>query len=189
MSGALVTTPFSPSQQAASLILSSSTSSRAFRASLTNRPKPRPECYYRVNTSQKRRSKILQSGGCGTGATGPANAVGRIEAGRERKDRTERAVRHFILSAEIPPERRLELVRNHWGTENGLHRILDVVMDEDRKQNRTLNGPECLYVLRRIALNIVRLMNGDHSLKGRMHITSVTDKYLLGLLANTAGKF
>ena len=43
--------------------------------------------------------------------------------------------------------------------------------------------------LRRIALNIVRLMDDDHSLKGRMHIASMNDKYLLGLLANAVGKF
>ena len=116
-------------------------------------------------------------------------AVGRIEAVRELKGKQERAVRYFIMSAEIPPERLLELVRSHWGIENGLHWVLDVVMDEDRMRNRTLNGPECLSALRRIALNIVRLMDDDHSLKGRMHIASMNDKYLLGLLANAVGKF
>ena len=113
----------------------------------------------------------------------------RIATIRERKGRTERAVRHFIMSTEIPPERLLELVRSHWGIENGLHWVLDVVMDEDRMRNRTLNGPECRSALRRIALNIVRLMDDDHSLKGRMHIASMNDKYLLGLLANAVGKF
>ena len=116
-------------------------------------------------------------------------AVGRIEAIRERKGRTERSVRHFIMSAEISPERLLELVRSHWGIENGLHWVLDVVMDEDRMRNRTLNGPECLSALRRLGLNIVRLMDDDHSLKGRMHIASMSDKYLLAMLANAVGKF
>ena len=61
-------------------------------------------------------------------------------------------------------------------------------MDEGRKQNLTLNGPACLSVLRRIALNIVRPMDGDHSLKERMHIAGMNDKHLLSLLANAAGK-
>ena len=93
------------------------------------------------------------------------------------------------MSAEIPPERLPELVRSHWGIENGLHWVLDVVMDEDRMRNRTLNGPECLSALRRLGLNIVRLMDDDHSLKGRMHIASMSDKYLLAMLANAVGKF
>ena len=116
-------------------------------------------------------------------------AVGRIEAVRERKGKEERSVRHFIMSAEISPERLLELVRRHWKIKNGLHWVLDVVMDEDRMRNRTLSGPECLAALRRIDLNIVRLMDDDHSLKGRMEIASMNDKYLVGLFVNAVGKF
>ena len=116
-------------------------------------------------------------------------AVGRIEAIRELKGKTERSVRHFIMSAEISPERLLELVRNHWAIENGLHWVPDVVMNEDRMRNRTLNGPECLAAFRRIGPDIVRLMDDDHSLKGRMEIAAMNDKYLLGMLANAIGKF
>ena len=125
------------------------------------------------------------SAGCGSGL----KAVGRIEAIRERKGKEERSVRHFIMSAEIPPERLFERVRNHWAIENDLHWVLDVVMDEDRMRNRTLNGPECLSALRRIGLNIVRHMDDKHSLKGRMEIAAMNDKYMLGMLANAVGKF
>ena len=100
----------------------------------------------------------------------------RIAAVRERKGRTERSVRHFIMSAEIPPERLPDLVRSHWEIENGLHRVLDVVMDEERMRNRTLNVPECLSALRRTAPDIVRPMDDEHSLKGRMHIASMNDE-------------
>ena len=116
-------------------------------------------------------------------------AIGRIEAVRELKDKTERSVRYYIMSAEIPPERLLELTRNHWRIENCLHWVLDVVMDEDRMRNRTLNGPECLAAIRRIALNIVRLMDDEHSLAGRMKIAAINEKYLVGLFMNAVGKF
>ena len=43
--------------------------------------------------------------------------------------------------------------------------------------------------LRRIGLNIVRLMGDKHSLKGRMEIAAMNDKYMLGMLANAVGKF
>ncbi len=55
--------------------------------------------------------------------------------------------------------------------------------------NRTLNGPECLAAIRRIALNIVRLMDDEHSLAGRMDIGGWNDKYLVGLFVNAVGKF
>ena len=115
-------------------------------------------------------------------------AVGMIEAVRELNGRTERSVRHFIMSRELAPERLLELVRSHWGIENRLHWVLDVVMDEDRMRNRTGNGPECLAAIRRLALNIVRLKDDKHSLKGRMQIAAMSDDYLLELLRNAVGK-
>ena len=49
-----------------------------------------------------------------------------------RKGRQDRYVRTCTMSAEIPPERLLELTRNHWKIENCLHWVLDVVMDGDR---------------------------------------------------------
>ena len=100
----------------------------------------------------------------------------------------ERAVRHFIMSAEIPPERLLELVRSRRGIENGLRRVLDVVMDEVRMRNRSLNGPECLSALRRVAPDIASLMDDDRSLKGRMHIASMNGECLLDFLANAVRK-
>ena len=33
-------------------------------------------------------------------------------------------------------------------------------------QNRTLSGPECRSAIRRIALNIIRLMDDDHFAQG-----------------------
>ena len=56
-------------------------------------------------------------------------------------------------------------------------------------QDRTLSGPECLAALRRIGLNIVCLVDDDHSLKGRIETAAMSDEYLLGMLANAAGKF
>ena len=95
-----------------------------------------------------------------------------IETVRERKERSgrpgrqDRSVRYFIMSAEITPERLLKPARSHWKIENSLHWALDVVMNEDQLRNRTLNGPECLAAIRRIALNIVRLMDDKKHAQG-----------------------
>ena len=56
-------------------------------------------------------------------------------------------------------------------------------------QNRTPGGPECLAAIRRIAPDIVRLKDNEHSLKGRMEISAMSDEYLVGLLMNAVGKF
>ncbi len=53
--------------------------------------------------------------------------------------------------------RTLAVVRAHWSGENQLHWVVDVVLDEDAARNRKDNGPENLGVLRRLALNLLRL--------------------------------
>ena len=50
-------------------------------------------------------------------------------------------------------------------------------------------GPECRPAIRRIAPNIIRLMDDDHSLKGRMEVAAMSDEYLLRLIVNAIGKF
>lgn len=80
-------------------------------------------------------------------------AVARIES---RRDRDDPVVRYFLLSKPAPPGEVLAIVRAHWGIENGLHWVLDVVLDEDQARNRKDNAPANLAVLRRLALNIAR---------------------------------
>ena len=67
-----------------------------------------------------------------------------------------RSVRHCISSRPPKAEALLELVRGHWGVENGLHRTLDVQFREDDCRMRTGNAPAVMAILRRAALNMVK---------------------------------
>ena len=49
-----------------------------------------------------------------------------------------------------------KLVRGHWGVENRLHRVLDVVFLEDQCRARTGHAPENCSALRKIALMLLR---------------------------------
>lgn len=82
--------------------------------------------------------------------------IARVEAERTEGGRTSRAVRHYLSSALLPPERFAEAVRAHWAIENSLHWVLDVTFDEDRARNRKDHGPENLATLRRLTLNLLR---------------------------------
>src|SRR5882757_3267311 len=46
------------------------------------------------------------------------------------------AVRYYLLSKYIPAKRLLQIVRSHWGIENRLHWVLDVLFDEDGNRTR-----------------------------------------------------
>ena len=62
----------------------------------------------------------------------------------------------------LPPERAdadrlLEIWRGHWGIENRLHWVRDVVFGEDQSQVRTESAPQLLAALRNLAIGMLRL--------------------------------
>lgn len=82
-------------------------------------------------------------------------AIGKVTRTRETPAKTTVETAYYLLSAPLSPERFGEVVRAHWGVENRLHWVLDVIMNEDQARNRLDNGPENLAVLRHIALNLI----------------------------------
>jgi hypothetical protein len=59
--------------------------------------------------------------------------------------------------SEIHADRIAEAIRGHWGIENRLHWIRDVVFAEDHSQFRTGTGPAVMATLRNLALSLHRL--------------------------------
>jgi len=76
------------------------------------------------------------------------------------RGRRQRSVRYYISSRPPHAEVLLELVRGHWGVENGLHRTLDVQFREDDCRIRTGHAPAVMGILRRAALNMLRTIQG-----------------------------
>lgn len=110
-------------------------------------------------------------------------AVGRIEYRRRLKGKpAERLVRHFLLSRELTPEQLLAAARAHWTIENQLHWVLDVVFDEDAARNRKDHGPENLSLLRKLALNLLRLNPDKGSIRGKIKRAGWDDAFLLTTL-------
>ena len=64
---------------------------------------------------------------------------------------------HYYASSLPPRVRKLaEVIREHWGIENGLHWALDVQMGEDGCPVRDAHGATNLALLRRIALMLIK---------------------------------
>jgi len=106
-----------------------------------------------------------------------------VEAAREIEGKATTACRYYILSEPLSAARFLDVVRAHWHVENRLHRVLDVVMDEDQSRARKDHGPENLARLRRFALNIIRANNEKGSTRGKIERAAWDDAFLLKLLA------
>ena len=60
------------------------------------------------------------------------------------------------------PSRVGELARDHWGIENKLHWVRDVVYDEDRSQIRTGRGAQAMAGLRNFSISCLRLAGWDN---------------------------
>lgn len=93
-------------------------------------------------------------------------------------------VRYFLLSKVLSAKRLLAVVRQHWTIENQLHWVLDVVFDEDRARNRKDHGPENISILRKLALNILRLHPEKTSLRRKLKRAGWDDDFLTQLIAH-----
>ncbi len=76
-------------------------------------------------------------------------SVGCIEAVRESHGHTSTERRYYLSSLGLDATRLARAVRSHWGVENQLHWVLDVVFGEDQNRARTGHAAENLATLRR----------------------------------------
>ena len=83
-------------------------------------------------------------------------AVEKITVKRSEGEAASVESRYYLLSQAFPPERFNHIARAHWGIENQLHWVLDVVFNEDQSRNRNENSPDKLALLRKLAPNVAR---------------------------------
>jgi predicted transposase YbfD/YdcC len=65
-------------------------------------------------------------------------------------------IRYYIGSKSGKAKEYARYIRGHWGIENSLHWVLDMVYDEDRNRTRKDHGPENQTFLRRLAISVVK---------------------------------
>jgi predicted transposase YbfD/YdcC len=72
--------------------------------------------------------------------------------------------------------------RGHWGIENGLHWVLDVVFREDRSRIRQGNAGSNLAMIRRVAISLLRRAPGKGSNVTKRLKAGWDENYLLQIL-------
>lgn len=113
-------------------------------------------------------------------------AIGKITASREINGKTTMETRCYLLSRAFTPEQLNAVVRSHWGIENSLHWVLDVVMDEDQARNRKDHGPQNLALLRKLALNLAKLEPSKGSMRGKLKQAGWDNAFLTQILLQFA---
>ena len=110
-------------------------------------------------------------------------AIGRVLRTREVSAKITTETAYYLLSTPLSAEHFGAAARAHWGVENGLHWVLDVIMNEDQARNRKDHSPQNIALLRRLALNLAKLEGSKKSIKGKRMRAAMDDTFLTRLLA------
>lgn len=109
-------------------------------------------------------------------------AIIRVETRADLADRSRAETRYFISSAHLTAQRAAEAVRGHWGIENRLHWVLDVLFRDDQSRLRTGHGAKNMATVRHFALNLIRSAADKKSLKTRRKLAGWNTSYLQAII-------
>ncbi len=84
-----------------------------------------------------------------------AATIIRVKSRAQLSDRCRSETRYYISSAALSAKLAAQAVRGHWGIENRLHWVLDVVFADDQSRLRKGHGARNMAVARHFAINLV----------------------------------
>jgi predicted transposase YbfD/YdcC len=109
-------------------------------------------------------------------------AIVRLARTRWIGDQETFEVSHYICSRRASAEELGNAARGHWGIENGLHWVLDVIFREDDSHLKDRIAGENLGLLRRVVASVVGQDNSKGSVSGKLLRAAWNDEFRLHLL-------
>lgn len=106
----------------------------------------------------------------------------KIETERHVAASIQREIRYYISSLTATAIVFNRMIRSHWGIENSLHWVLDIIFREDDDRKRKGNSAENFSLVRKIALNVIQRDTTEKSIKKKQLKAILNNDYLLGLL-------
>jgi predicted transposase YbfD/YdcC len=101
----------------------------------------------------------------------------KVEGGKETFE-----VAHYICSRRGSAEELGSATRGHWGIENGLHWVLDVIFREDDSRLKDRTAAENLGLLRRVAVSLLSQDQSKGSVSGKLLRAAWDDEFRLRIL-------
>jgi predicted transposase YbfD/YdcC len=112
--------------------------------------------------------------------------IAMVESRIEREGKLTRERRYYLSSARLDAAAFAQAVRGHWGIENRLHWVLDVVLRDDLSRLRSSHAPENMAAIRHMATNLLHHAKPTTSLKNRRKRAGWNTAYLESLIWQTA---
>lgn len=115
---------------------------------------------------------------------GWTDATAVVQVNREREaDGKNVTTTHYYVSSHRGTAKELgDVARGHWGIENGLHWMLDVVFREDDSRVRAGHAGANLAMIRKVAVSLLRNAPGKGSSVTKRLKAGWDDEYLLEIL-------
>jgi predicted transposase YbfD/YdcC len=110
--------------------------------------------------------------------------IAMVQSVTQRAGKSETERRYYLSSAKLDAKAFAHAVRAHWGIENRLHWVLDVVFHDDLARLRSGHGPQNMAIVKHMAINLIRHPKDKHSLKNRRKLACLNVDYLESLIRN-----
>ena len=107
------------------------------------------------------------------------------ESETERGSVIEKERRYYLCPSKLNAETFARVVRGHWGIENGLHRVLDVVFRDDLARLRSGHEPANMAIVKHAAMNLLTQAKPTTSLKNRRKRAGWNQHYLEKIIRRT----
>lgn len=85
--------------------------------------------------------------------------------------------RYYLTSLAAPAHTLLGLVRRHWGIENRLHWVLDVVLGEDQSRKRAGHAAANYAAIRKMVLRLLQALPEKISFQRKQNQCALSDDY------------
>lgn len=92
--------------------------------------------------------------------------------------------RFYISSLIADAATMADAVRQHWGIENGLHWVMDMVFRDDECRIRKDNAPANFAAVKHIASNLLRAVPGKQSMRVKRRLAAWDDDFLYNAIAS-----
>jgi predicted transposase YbfD/YdcC len=109
----------------------------------------------------------------------------KVERSGTRAGKPYEQVAYYISSLSFDAGQFAQGIRGHWGIENRLHWVKDVVLDEDSSRIRLGNAPANLSIIRSLAIAILRY-NGYSSITTAMRMIGHNLEQIFRLIGKVA---
>ncbi|WP_293084562.1 ISAs1 family transposase [Moorena sp. SIO4A1] len=111
-----------------------------------------------------------------------------VKRRRQLWNKTTTQTQFYLSALEPDGQQHNQVIRSHWGVENGLHWVLDVTFNEDASRVRQGYAAENLGLLRRLSVNLLKREPSRQSLKMKRYRAGMDNDFLIKILAASAAK-